>query len=348
MVKRLKGDEFVSQASIYGGLAYCSAVSAPHIQGLAGQTQEVLRLYDEMFSLHKLDKGRIVHAFAALDYSAEADDFFSAWNAWLPAGEEPALTAIRVGLEAGKLISLQLYVAQEGEVVRVDLPQSRGKLVKHNKVAYFGGQTAAADSPNEQARSIRRSYDELLAACNLKKENILNANSYLRSVSMRNEEYAADWTGWTCAGHKPAGTLVQAAPLEKGRDVTIEFMFADSTQVEDIGRIDAGDTICRAVKHNGVVYFTGHVCAKPEKITLYEQSAALFVRIEELMEGFGLKRENLIICNPYIRDIDKTAEFMQAWGEWVLQDACPSLSIRGARMIEEAYTLEMSFLIACG
>lgn len=82
-----------------------------------------------------------------------------------------------------------------------------------------------------------------------------------------------------------------------------------------IERYDVGPGSSRVVIHNDVAYFTGHV--SPFTDTLREQTEGLCKRYDELLPQFGLKKENIIMANIYLRDISQFSEFKEVFHAWV-------------------------------
>ncbi len=89
-----------------------------------------------------------------------------------------------------------------------------------------------------------------------------------------------------------------------------------------IQRFDISGGSSRLVIHNGVAYFTGH--AAPHLKTLREQTARVCARYDELFEQFGLKKENIIAMNAYLKDISEIAEFNEEWVKWIGSEHGPA------------------------
>ncbi len=89
-----------------------------------------------------------------------------------------------------------------------------------------------------------------------------------------------------------------------------------------IERYDVNKGSSRLVVHNGVAYFTGH--AAPTPATLREQTAALCRRYDELFAQFGLKKENIIMMNTYLKYINEIDEFKEEWGKWIGSEHGPA------------------------
>lgn len=344
MVKRIKGDGTVSKASLYGDMAYYSAVTVPEEQGMAAQTRAVLKQYDAMLA----DRKHIVNALVMLAYDGDAEAFFAEWNAWIPAGFEPALTVIRAGLAGGACVSVALNVAEKDDIVRTPLADGTGMLVRYGGIAYFSGRSVdAGESLAAQARAVMRSYDDLLVGNNLKKENILNGNIFVQDIDLQ-DEYENVWIGWTHIGHKPAGTMVEGRPVQKRHQLELGLTFADGDKVLDIPRRNPGHNCCRAVTYRDVVYFTGNVCIDPDAKGLYEHSKGVFARLQEQLDTSGLKKEDIILCNAYISDAADQPQFERAWDEWVVPGQEPARTVCGTRLLSDTFLIEFTLTVACG
>ncbi len=82
-----------------------------------------------------------------------------------------------------------------------------------------------------------------------------------------------------------------------------------------IEKFDVGPGGSRLVIHNNVAYFTGHV--SPFTNTLREQTMGLCKRYDELFAQFGLKKENILMANIYLQNINDLVQFDEVFHEWV-------------------------------
>lgn len=344
LVKRVTETPTVSGASVYGGMTYFGGVSADGVC-LKCQTEAVLNEYGRKLDALGLKRTNIVNAFVMLDKNTDTTDFFTVWNGWAPKGSEPAMTVIRTGLPANALVELSLFVANEDTVERVQL-ENGSKMVKYNHVAYYSGQNAGGlMTLTEQTKAVMGGYDRMLAACGLKKENILNGNIYVQDIDMQ-DEYENVWIGWTYEGHKPSGTMVEGKPLDSEHLLTLNLTFADSGEVLDIYRHNPGANCCRYVKHNGVAYFTGHCCIDPAADTLYKQTKSIMERFVGIFAEAGFKKENILIANAYISDITLLPQFEAAWDEWVDRDNAPARTACGTKLLSPDFFLEFTLTVA--
>ena len=71
---------------------------------------------------------------------------------------------------------------------------------------------------------------------------------------------------------------------------------------------------CRMVEYDGMAYFTGHVYPKVD--TLGEQVAGVLNRYDELFEKFGLKKENVIAANGFIKNMAHYGEIAEPFNAY--------------------------------
>lgn len=75
----------------------------------------------------------------------------------------------------------------------------------------------------------------------------------------------------------------------------------------------------RIVEYGGVLYFEIHAPADAAKrpMTMYEQSAALLRRYDELLEQYGSDKRHVLRAEIILRNASDLDEFNRAWTEWV-------------------------------
>ncbi|MEG2677435.1 MAG: Rid family hydrolase [Oscillospiraceae bacterium] len=191
-------------------------------------------------------------------------------------------------------------------------------------VAYFTGHASPKfKTLREQTAGLCRRYDELFAQFGLKKENIISMNAYLKDIKEL-PEFDDEWNKWIDPAHAPAGVAVQAPPdqtSEMGDNIHVELALivaADCKDQKTTGKLEHFDLSpggSRLVIHNDVAYFTGHV--SPFFKTLREQTEGICRRYDELFTQFGLKKENILMANIYVRDGSQMKEFSEPFHEWV-------------------------------
>lgn len=109
-----------------------------------------------------------------------------------------------------------------------------------------------------------------------------------------------------------------------------------------IERIDAGKTMSRAVVHNGLIYFGGHVAADKQP-TIKEQTRALLKRYDELLEKHGSDKDHILSATIYIIDLALKDEMNEAWDEWITEGCAPA-RVCVEVGLPEGYMLEMSLI----
>lgn len=107
-----------------------------------------------------------------------------------------------------------------------------------------------------------------------------------------------------------------------------------------IQRIEPKNGLSRAVVHNGVIYFGGHV-AGGKQPTMYEQTKALLARYDELFAQFGTDKDHLIFVTIYLQDMTLKPDMQRAWLEWMNSDNAPTRICVQAGL-EPGYLLEMT------
>ena len=76
--------------------------------------------------------------------------------------------------------------------------------------------------------------------------------------------------------------------------------------------VDPAPTFARAVKHNGVIYFSGH-CDGKKHDTIAGQTQALCQRYEELLEKNGSDKDHMLFVTIYISDLSLKDEMNRVW-----------------------------------
>ncbi|MEG2633201.1 MAG: Rid family hydrolase [Oscillospiraceae bacterium] len=116
----------------------------------------------------------------------------------------------------------------------------------------------------------------------------------------------------------------------------------------EIKRFDNGPGCSRMVIHNGVAYFTGH-SARPEFKTMKEQTAAVLARYDELFAEFSLKKENIIMLNGYLADMNMMNDFNEVFCAWMSADnstCAPAGVCVQAKPSGDGNLLELQFIVA--
>lgn len=113
----------------------------------------------------------------------------------------------------------------------------------------------------------------------------------------------------------------------------------------DIKRIDLRPGCARVVIHNHVAYFTGHVAAGRQP-TLREQTAAVCARYDELFAQFGLKKENILMANCYLKNVKDAAQYQEVFNAWTGAENPPAGCCVQAELEEPDFLLELALIVA--
>ncbi len=109
---------------------------------------------------------------------------------------------------------------------KVEARRDSCRFVAANGMAYFNGHISPfAEDLRGQSKDVLNRFDELLAKYNLKKENIVYFNAYLKDMA-HSDEFLDEWNRWVLKNHEPAGVMLQACPdasLPYGEHVLIEL-----------------------------------------------------------------------------------------------------------------------------
>ncbi len=109
-----------------------------------------------------------------------------------------------------------------------------------------------------------------------------------------------------------------------------------------IERIDCGKSMSRAVKHNGLIYFSGHAAAG-KQTTIQEQTQALLNRFEELLKLHGSDKDHILSATIYITDMSLKPAMNEVWDVW-LNPGCAPVRVCVEVVLEPGYLLEISLI----
>ena len=184
-------------------------------------------------------------------------------------------------------------------------------------LAFFTGHAAPQyQTLKEQAEGILKRYDELFKQFGLKKSNILYTTCFMKNADDE-DEFADIYFQWIDPKNPPAGVTVTALPIQHspvGDNILMELSFIVATNDSlPIKRYDVTRG-CRMVEYDGMAYFTGHVYPKVD--TLGEQVAGVLNRYDELFEKFGLKKENVIAANGFIKNMAHYGEIAEPFNAY--------------------------------
>lgn len=112
-----------------------------------------------------------------------------------------------------------------------------------------------------------------------------------------------------------------------------------------IERIETKQRMSRIVKHNGVIYLCGQVCADATK-GITEQTQTMLDKVDELLNKAGSDREHILSATIYIKDMKYFAEMNAVWDSWAPQGHAPARACVTANMAREELLVEITVTAA--
>lgn len=112
-----------------------------------------------------------------------------------------------------------------------------------------------------------------------------------------------------------------------------------------IERIETKQRMSRIVKHNGVIYLCGQVCADASQ-AITEQTQTMLDKVDTLLEQAGSSREHILSATIYLKTMDDFAQMNQVWDNWVPEGHAPARACVTADMAREALLVEISVVAA--
>jgi len=112
-----------------------------------------------------------------------------------------------------------------------------------------------------------------------------------------------------------------------------------------IERQETKQRMSRIVKHNGVIYLCGQVCADATK-DITEQTQTMLDKVDALLLQAGSDRQHLLSATIYIKDMKYFAEMNQVWDNWVPEGHAPARACVTANMAREELLVEISVVAA--
>lgn len=90
-IKRNGANGRRAQSVTYNGMLYTSGITSSDLDAdVAGQTQDVLGVIDNILARAGIDKTRVITATVTLADMADYGAFNAVWDAWVVDGHEPA------------------------------------------------------------------------------------------------------------------------------------------------------------------------------------------------------------------------------------------------------------------
>ena len=112
-----------------------------------------------------------------------------------------------------------------------------------------------------------------------------------------------------------------------------------------IERIQTKQRMSRIVKHNGVIYLCGQVCADANQ-GITEQTQTMLDKVDELLLDSGSDREHILSATIYVKDMQYFAAMNAVWDSWVPEGHAPARACVEAAMAREELLVEISVVAA--
>lgn len=110
-----------------------------------------------------------------------------------------------------------------------------------------------------------------------------------------------------------------------------------------IERMETKQRMSRIVKHNGVIYLCGQVCADATK-GITEQTQSMLDKVDVLLEQAGSSREHILSATIYIKSMQDFEGMNNVWDNWVPQGFAPARACVMASMARESLLVEISIV----
>lgn len=112
-----------------------------------------------------------------------------------------------------------------------------------------------------------------------------------------------------------------------------------------IERIETKQRMSRIVKHKGVIYLCGQVCADASK-GITEQTQTMLDKVDELLTKSGSDREHILSATIYLKTMQDFAGMNAVWDAWVPEGHAPARACVTADMAREELLVEISIVAA--
>ena len=112
-----------------------------------------------------------------------------------------------------------------------------------------------------------------------------------------------------------------------------------------IERQETKQRMSRIVKHKGVIYLCGQVCADATQ-GITEQTQTMLDKVDALLIQAGSDRKHMLSATIYIKDMQYFAAMNAVWDNWVIEGYAPARACVTANMAREALLVEISVIAA--
>ena len=112
-----------------------------------------------------------------------------------------------------------------------------------------------------------------------------------------------------------------------------------------IERMETKQRMSRIVKHNGVIYLCGQVCADATQ-DITHQTQTMLDKVDSLLIQAGSDRKHMLSATIYLKTMDDFAKMNEVWDNWVPEGYAPARACVTADMAREALLVEISVVAA--
>ena len=112
-----------------------------------------------------------------------------------------------------------------------------------------------------------------------------------------------------------------------------------------IERMETKQRMSRIVKHNGVIYLCGQVCADATQ-DITHQTQTMLDKVDSLLIQAGSDRKHILSATIYLKTMDDFAKMNEVWDNWVPEGYAPARACVTADMAREALLVEISVVAA--
>ncbi|MEA3382878.1 MAG: RidA family protein [Pseudomonadota bacterium] len=113
----------------------------------------------------------------------------------------------------------------------------------------------------------------------------------------------------------------------------------------NIERMETKQRMSRIVKHNGVIYLCGQVCADATQ-DITHQTQTMLDKVDNLLIQAGSDRKHILSATIYLKTMDDFAKMNEVWDNWVPEGYAPARACVTADMAREALLVEISVVAA--
>lgn len=113
----------------------------------------------------------------------------------------------------------------------------------------------------------------------------------------------------------------------------------------EIKRYEGTGRMSKAVVHNGTVYLCGQTAGSDE-FDVKEQTAAVLLKIEDLLNKYGSDKNQILSAIIYLKEISLFQDMNEVWDAWVENGHEPARACVEAKMAADNILVEISIVAA--